>query len=57
MPAKTSVRRIGESIVVGVASDDPEDDRKLADRLIEWVKPVELRITSVDYGIITVRRR
>jgi hypothetical protein len=55
--ADTSVRRIGERIVLGVASDEGDEEQehenqRLADHVLRWAEPVKLRIAAVEYGIM-----
>jgi hypothetical protein len=55
--AGTSVRRIGERIVFGVASDEGDEEQEhgnqqLADYVLRCAEPVKLRIAAVEYGIM-----
>lgn len=48
----TSVRRIGERIVFGVASNEADGNQRLAELMLWCAEPVQLRIAAVDDGIV-----
>ena len=50
----SSVRRIGEHIVLGIAGDDERENLEVAEWMIRRVRPLELRIDEVKYGIVDV---
>jgi hypothetical protein len=49
----TTVRRIGERIVLGIAGDE-RDNLQVAEGMIRRVEPLELRITEVESGIVDI---
>lgn len=51
----TSVRRIGERIVFGIASEDADENQRLADDMLRHAEPIELRIATVDHGIVDIQ--
>ena len=52
-----SVHHIGDTIVLAVAHDDPEENRELVERLLRRFEPGTLRITKVEDGIADIDLR